>query len=383
MDFAFSEEQQMLRDMARKFAEKELKPIAAQVDLDGDVPRSVIDKMAELGFMGLVFPEEYGGAGFGEVGYCIVLEELSRACASTAVVLGGHESIGTMAIYLAGTEEQKRKFVPVCAAGEKIAAFALTEPGAGSDAGAIRTTAAEDGDYWVLNGQKTFITNGGLADVYSIFARTDPGKGPIGISTFIVEKDTPGFRTGPPEKKMGIRGSHTTDLFLEDVRVPKDHLLGKRGEGFRVAMKTLNVGRLSLGAQSVGAAKEALDLSIKHANQREQFGGPIARLQAVQFMLAEMAADIFAMESMTYRAAAMCDKKLPFSRESAIVKLFSTEALGRVIDKAVQIHGGMGYMSEYPIERFYRDARITRIFEGTNEIQRLVIARHLLKAQKY
>lgn len=383
MDFSFNEEQTMLRDMARKFAAKELKPIAAEIDLKGEVPEAILKQMADLGFMGIVFPEEYGGFGLGEVGYCLVQEELSRACASTAVVLGGHESIGAMAIYLAGTEEQRAKFLPDLTSGKKLAAFALTEPGAGSDAAAMRTTATEEDDCFVLNGQKTFITNGGLADVYSIFARTDKGKGVHGISTFIVEKDSDGFRAGPPEKKMGIRGSHTTDIFLDNVRVPKENLLGNRGEGFSVAMKTLDVGRLSLGAQCLGVAKEALDLSILHSRQREQFGGPISRLQAIQFMLADMAADVYAMESMTYRAAAECEKGGRFSRESSIVKLFCSEALGRVVDKAVQVHGGMGYMSEYPIERFYRDSRITRIFEGTNEIQRIVIARDLLKKQKY
>ncbi len=369
--------------MARRFAQKELKPLAEQVDLEGKVPKSTMDKMAELGFMGMVFPEEYGGSGFGETGYCVVQEEIARACASTSVVLGGHESIGAMAIYLAGTDEQKKEFLPALTSGEKIAAFALTEPGAGSDAAAMKTTAVEEDDCFVVNGQKTFITNGGVADVYSVFARTDEGTGTHGISTFIIEKDMPGFSAGPPEKKMGIRGSHTTDIFFDNIRVPKKYMLGTRGKGFHVAMQTLDVGRLSLGAQCLGAAKEALDLSIQHANQREQFGGPISRLQAIQFMLAEMAADVYAMESMTYRTAWMCDQGMPYSRESSIVKLFCSEALDRVVDKAVQIHGGMGYMSEYPIERFYRDARIVRIFEGTNEIQRLVIARHLIKNQKF
>lgn len=383
MDFSFSEEQRMLRDTAREFAQKEVKPLAAKIDEEGDIPRHIIDRMAEMGFMGLVFPEEYGGTGFGEVGYCIVLEELSRACVSTSVVLGGHESIGAMAIYLAGTEEQKKKYLPDLTSGKKLAAFALTEPGAGSDAASMKTNAVEDGDHWVLNGQKTFITNGGIADVYSVFARTDAGSTTRGISTFIVEKDMPGFRAGPPEKKMGIRGSHTTELFFDNVRVPKDHLLGRRGEGFLVAMRTLDVGRLSLGAQCLGAAKEVLDLSIQHAREREQFGAPIARLQAIQFMLAEMGTDVYAMESITYRAAWMADQGKPMARDSAMVKLQCSEALDRVVDHAVQVHGGMGYMAEYPIERFYRDARITRIFEGTNEIQRMVIARHLLKARKY
>jgi alkylation response protein AidB-like acyl-CoA dehydrogenase len=383
MDFSFTEEHRMLRDVAREFAQKEVKPLAAKIDEEGEVPKHLIDKMAELGFMGLVYPEEYGGSGFGEIGYCIVLEELARACSSTAVVLGGHESIGTMAIYLAGTEEQKTKFLPDLTSGKKLAAFALTEPGAGSDAASMRTTAVENDDGWVLNGQKTYITNGGIADVYSIFARTSQQAGTRGISTFIVEKVTPGFEIGPPQKKMGIRGSHTTDLYFDNLRVPKDHMLGNKGEGFRVAMKTLEVGRLSMGAQCIGASKELLELCIKHAREREQFGAPIAKLQAIQFMLADIAADIYAMESMAYRAAWMADQGLPFARESAMVKLQCTEALDRVVDRAVQIHGGMGYMSEYPIERFYRDARITRIFEGTNEIQRLVISRAILKAQKY
>jgi alkylation response protein AidB-like acyl-CoA dehydrogenase len=383
MDFTFTDEHRMLRDLAREFAQKEVKPLAAKTDEEAEVPQHIIDRMAELGFMGLVFPEEYGGAGFGEIGYCIVLEELSRACASTAVLLGGHESIGAMAIYLAGTEEQKNKFMPDLTSGKKIAAFALTEPGAGSDAASMRTTAVEEDDCWVLNGQKTFITNGGIADVVSIFARTSQQAGTRGISTFIVEKGMPGFEVGPHQKKMGIRGSSTTDLFFDNLRVPKDHMLGKKGEGFRVAMKTLEVGRLSIGAQCVGASKELLELCIKHAREREQFGAPIAKLQAIQFMLADIASDIYAMESMSYRAAWMADHGLPFARESAMVKLQCTEALDRVVDKAVQIHGGMGYMAEYPIERFYRDARITRIFEGTNEIQRLVIARSVLKSQKY
>jgi alkylation response protein AidB-like acyl-CoA dehydrogenase len=284
-----------------------------------------------------------------------------------------------MAILKGGSEEQKKKWLPLMSEGKILGAFALTEPGAGSDAGAISTGAILDGDHYILSGQKTFITNGGVADVYSVFAKTNPEAGVRGISAFIVAADSPGFRTGKPEEKMGIRGSHTTDLFFEDVRVPIENRLGEEGQGFLLAMKTLDVGRISVAAQCLGQMKEALDLSIRHAKERVQFGRPIAKLQAIQWMLAEMAADIYASESMIYRAAWMCDQGMPITRQSAITKLFASEALGRCVDHAVQIHGGMGYMSEYPVERMYRDARITRIFEGTNEIQRLVIANDVLK----
>ncbi len=379
MDFSFSEEHDMLRDLARRFADRELRPHAAEVDRNGEVPRSVIDKAAELGFLGVVLPEEYGGGGFGEIGSCIVMEEISRACMSTGIIIGGHTSIGAMAILKGGSEEQKQKWLPPMAEGKILGAFALTEPGAGSDASAIATKAVRDGDHYVLNGQKTFITNGGVADLYSVFAKTNLDAGVRGITAFLVEADTPGVRAGKPEQKMGIRGSHTTDLFFEDVRVPVENRLGKEGHGFRVAMNTLNVGRITVSAQCLGPMKEALSLSIAHSKERVQFGAPIAKLQAIQWMLADMAADIYATESMTYRAAWMCDQGMPLTRQSAITKLFASEALGRCVDKAVQIHGGMGYMSEYPVERMYRDARITRIFEGTNEIQRLVIANDVLK----
>ena len=379
MEFTFSEEHEMIRELARKFTDKEVRPLAESIDKNGEVPRQLIDKTAELGFLGVPFPDEYGGGDMGEIGYCIILEEIARACLSTAVVIGGHVSIGTMAIYVSGTGEQKQKFLPVLCAGEKLAAFALTEPQAGSDAGAIASFAERKGDKYILNGQKTFITNGGVADVYSVFASTNRSAGVKGITAFIVEKDMPGFRAGLPEDKMGIRGSHTTDLFFEDLEIPVENRLGAEGEGFKIAMKTLDAGRLSLGAQCLGTAKEALALSVKHANSREQFGRPIAKLQAIQWMLAEMSTDVFAMESMLYRGAWMCDAGKPFSRQSAQIKLFCSEALGRIVDKAVQIHGGMGYMREYPIERFYRDALITRIFEGTNEIQKLVIAKDVLR----
>ena len=383
MEFKFTEEHDMIRDLARKFADEKLRSRAMQVDEECEVSREIIEEMAELGMLGLPFPEEYDGGGFGEVGYCIMMEELTRGCMSTAVVVGGHVSIGAMAIHLAANPEQKERWLKPMARGEKLGAFAMTEPGAGSDAAAMRTIAEDKGDHFILNGQKTFITNGGLADIYSVFALTTPGAGTRGITAFVVESDMPGFSAGKPERKLGIRGSHTTDLFFENVKVPKENLLGELNRGFSVAMKTLDVGRLSIAAICLGQAKEALDMSVKHAKEREQFGRPIADFQAIKWMLADMASHVYVLESITYRTAWMCDQGMNFSRESAICKLVASEALDRVVDNAVQIHGGMGYMSEYPIERFYRDARITRIFEGTNEIQRLVISGNVLKKGKY
>lgn len=384
MDFTFSEEHEMLRDTARKFADKELRPIAEQVDREGEVPMEVIHKAAELGFLGVPFPEEYDGMGMGETGYCVLLEELARGCTSTTVAIGGHVSIGAMSIYLDGDEALKKKYLPVLCRGEKLAAFALTEPGAGSDAGAIQTTARKEGAEYVLDGVKTFITNGAIADVFTVFAATDKSKGTKGgITAFVVEANWPGFFRGKPEDKLGIRGSKTTDLIFEGLRVPEENILRQVGEGFVVAMRTLDVGRLSLAAQCLGGAKEVLDRSIQYAGERVQFGKPIAKQQLVQAMLAEMASDIYAMESMTYRTAWLCDRGVRFSREAAIAKMFCAEAFWRIADKGVQIHGGYGYMKSYPVERFLRDSRIYRIFEGTNEIQRLVIAADLIKKGTY
>jgi alkylation response protein AidB-like acyl-CoA dehydrogenase len=380
LSFAFSEEQKMLREMVRRFVDQEVRPLAASIDQNKAVPRSLIDKAAELGLLGMAFPEEWGGAGVGKVGYCIMLEELARGCASTATMIGAHQGIGAMAIYLDGTEEQKRKYLIPLAEGRLIGAFALTEPNAGSDAAHIETNAVRDGNEYVLNGSKIWITNGDIADVLSVFAVTDKALGAHGgVTAFIVERDLPGFRVGKLDDKMGIRGTSTAEIIFENVRVPKENILGKVGEGFKTAMKTLDQGRLSLACGCLGGAKEALALSLQFAQTRVQFGVPISQHQAVQFMLAEMYADIFAMESMVYRVAWMADQGMPFSRESAIVKMMCSEALDRVVDKGVQVHGGMGYITEYPIERMYRDARINRIFEGTNEIQRLIIAGDILK----
>lgn len=384
MDFTFTEEQNMLRETARKFAEAELKPRAAQIDKEKTVPKELLDKAAELGFFGVPFPEKYAGSGMGELGYCILMEELSKGCASTAITIGVSISIGATPIYVFGTEEQKQKYLIPLNQGKMIGAFSLTEAGAGSDASAMRTTATEDGDYYVLNGEKIYVSNGGIADVITTFALTDKTAGVRGITSFIVETKTPGFKVARLEEKMGIRGSTTAVIQLDNVRVPKANVLGKLGDGFKVAMRTLDTGRLGIGAGSIGMSKEVLNLATKHANERVQFGRPIAEQEAIQWMLADMAAGIYAMESMVYRTAWVADQgSTNFTRESAITKMFCSEVADDIIDKALQIHGGMGYMTDYPLERFYRDARISRIYEGTNEIQRLVIARDIIKKGGY
>jgi len=374
IEFSFTEEQQMLREMVRDFTNNEIKPLAKKIDEEERIPEELIKKIAELGLLGAVFPVEYGGGGFGEVGYCIIQEEVSRGCASTATFIGAHQSIGTNAIYLGGSEELKQKYVIPLAQGKMIAAFCLTEAQAGSDSFNVKTRAYfEDGCY-ILNGEKLWITNAGIADVLSVFARTEKG-----ISAFVVETKWEGVKIGPPEKKMGIRGSTTNPISFENVKVPKENLIGQEGRGFLLAMKTLDAGRLGLGAACVGSAKELLELSTKYAKERIQFDQPISNFQAIQFMLAEMTSLIYAMESMVYRTAAKYDKGESVSREAAIVKLFCSEALDKIVDYAVQIHGGMGYSRELPIERMYRDARINRIFEGTNEIQKGIIARDIIK----
>ena len=373
-EFSFTEEQNMLREMVRDFATNELKPIASKIDQEEKIPPEIIKKIGELGLLGTSFPVEYGGGGFGEVGYCIAQEEIARACLSTATFIGAHQSIGTNAIFIGGSEELKKKYVVPLAEGKLIGAFCLTEVQAGSDSFNLRTTASLDGDEWVINGEKLWITNGGLADIVSVFARTNRG-----ISAFVVETKYPGFHAGPPEKKMGIRGSTTNPITFDNVRVPKENLIGSDGRGFLIAMKTLDAGRLGLGAACLGAAKELLELSTKYAKERVQFDQPISNFQAIQFMLSEIAMLIYSMESVIYRTAVEYDLKKNIGLHSAMVKLFCSEALDKVVDNAVQIHGGMGYSREYPVERFYRDSRINRIFEGTTEIQKGIIARDVLK----
>ncbi|MCC6397888.1 MAG: acyl-CoA dehydrogenase family protein [Bacteroidetes bacterium] len=372
--FSFSEEQLMLREMVREFVNAEIKPIAHRIDEEEQIPRELINKMRDLGLMGTAFPPEYGGGGFGEMGYCLMQEEIARGCMSTATFMGAHQSIGANAIYLGGSEELKKKYLVPLAEGRMIGAFGLTEVLAGSDSFNLRTRAHREGDEWVINGEKMWITNGGIADVVSMFARTDRG-----ITGFVVETKTPGYHAGPAEKKMGIRGSTTNAITLENVRVPHANMIGDDGRGFLVAMKTLDAGRLGLGAACTGAAKELLERSTRYAKERKQFDVPISQFEAIQFMLADMAVMVFAMESMVYRTAMAYDEGKPISRESATVKLYCSESLDRVADMAVQIHGGMGYSRELPIERYYRDSRINRIFEGTNEIQKVVISREILK----
>ena len=373
-EFSFSEEQRMLRDMTRDFVNNEIKPIAAKIDSEEKIPNELIQKLGELGFLGVSFPEEYGGGGFGEIGYCLMQEEIARGCMSTATFIGAHQSIGSNAIYIGGTEDQKQKYLVPLAKGEKIGAFCLTEAQAGSDSFNVKTRAHLDGNEWIINGEKLWITNGGIADIVSVFARTDKG-----ISAFIVETKTPGYHAGPPEKKMGIKGSTTNAITFDNVRIPKENLIGTNGRGFIVAMKTLDAGRLGLGAACLGASKELLEMSARYAKQRVQFDQTISNFQAIQFMLSEMATLVYAMESMVYRTAVDYDLKKDVSRQSAIIKLFCSESLDKIADFAVQIHGGMGYSRELPIERFYRDSRINRIFEGTNEIQKGIIAREVLK----
>lgn len=379
MDFTFPEEHEMLRQTVREFVDAEVRPLAAQIDRDHAIPKPLLEQIRELGFLGIPFPEEYGGGGFGELGLCVFMEEITRGCFSTAVVCGGHTSIGATAIHVAGSEEQKRRWLPPLCEGKLWAAYALTEPQSGSDAANMQMTAVRDGDDWILNGSKIWITNGDFADVIVTFCATDKSAGAKGISAFVVETETPGFSVGKPEEKMGQCGSTTVEIHFQDVRVPAANLLGKPGDGFKVAMQTLDRGRLTLGANCLGASKEALAISLRYAGERVAFGKPIAEQQAIQHMLADCGSEIYAMESLLYRTAWMCDQQQPFSRQSAIVKLFCSEALDRIVDRAVQIHGGYGYSKEYAVERMYRDSRVNRIYEGTSEIQRLVIARSLLR----
>jgi len=378
MDFQLTEEQEMIRKMARDFAEKEIAPIAKETDERGEFPWEVIRKMAALGFLGLPFPEEYGGAGADSVSFAIVMEEIARACGSTAITLDAHISLACEAIYQFGSEEQKRKYLVPLARGEKLGAFALTEPEAGSDAAAIKTRAVLSGDEWVLNGQKTFITNGSIADVVVVAAVTDPAKGHRGISNFIVEKGTLGFRPGRDEEKMGLRGSVTSQLFFEDCRLSKGNLLSEEGEGFKQFLTVLDAGRIAIGAMAVGLAQAAFEAAVSYAKERVQFGQPIAQFQAIQWMLADMATEIEAARLLVYQAAYLKDRGVRFTKEAAMAKLFASEVAERACHTAIQIHGGYGYTKDYPVERFYRDARLCEIGEGTSEIQRLVIARQVL-----
>jgi butyryl-CoA dehydrogenase len=381
MNFELTEEQNLIREMVRGFAETEIAPTAAIRDEEERFDRAMMfDRLAELGLTGIVFPEEYGGAGSDYISYAIAVEELSRVCASTGVTLSAHLSLGTNPIYLFGTEEQKQEFLSPMARGEKMGAFGLTEASAGSDAGGTKTTAVRDGDAWMLNGSKIFITNAGDAEVYVVMARTDKeARKHHGISAFIVEKGAPGFSFGKKEKKMGIRSSPTMELVFENCRIPAANLLGAEGQGFKVAMKTLDGGRIGIASQALGIAQGALDASVAYAKERKQFDMPIARFQGVQFQLADMATRIEASRLLVYKAAYRASAGLSYSQDSAMAKLYASETAMKVTTQAVQIHGGYGYTREFPVERMMRDAKITEIYEGTSEVQRLVIGTSLVR----
>jgi len=378
VDLQLNEEQRMYHRMVRDFAEREIAPRAEEIDATDEFPWDIFHRMGELGILGLPFPEEYGGSGGDYMGQVIALEEIARVSGSMAITLDAHTSLCCEPIYLFGTEEQKRKYLVPLTRGEKVGAFGLTEPHAGSDAGATRTRAVRNGGEWVINGQKNFITNGSIADVAVVTAKTDPEKGTRGISSFIVEKGTPGFAPGRDEKKMGLKGSVTSELFFEDCRIPAENLLGKENEGFKQFLVTLDAGRVAIAAMAIGLAQGAFERAVAYAQERVQFGRPIARFQAVQWMIADMATEIEAARLMVYRAALLRTQGERFTREAAMAKLFATEMSERACHKAIQIHGGYGYVREYEVERMYRDQRLCSIGEGTNEIQRLVIARQIL-----
>jgi len=380
MDFTFSPEYIALRRMIREFAENEVAPIAAEIDREHRVPFETMRKLGEIGLLGVCFPQEYGGMGAGEMGYCILMEELGRVCTSTATNVGAHIGIGAMAIHLDGTLEQKEKYLTPLARGEKIAAFGLTEPNAGSDAAAIRTRAVREGDSWILDGGKVFITNGGYADIVTVMAVTDPALGARGgVTAFIVETEWEGFKVAREEDKMGIRGTSTAELVFEELRVPHENVLGKVGEGFITFMKSLDMGRLTLGAACLGGAQQALEAAVHWARTRRQFGVELAHKQSVQWMIANMATEIEALRSLVYRVAWMVDTGQPFTQLAAMCKMYGSEVASRAIDMALQIHGGLGYTRDFFVDRGFRDARIAEIFEGTNEIQRIVIASNIFR----
>ncbi len=378
MDFELNDEQRMIRDMVRDFAQNELAPRAREVDEMGEFPWENIRQMAELGLMGLPYPEEYGGAGADTISYALAVEEISRACGSTGLTYAAHISLACNPIHMFGTEAQKKRYLVPLARGQYLGAFALTEPHTGSDAAALRTSAVLDGDEWILNGSKMWITSGSIADVVVVAAKTDPERGTHGISSFIVEKGTPGFMPGKDEPKMGLRGSITSQLFFEDCHIPRDNLLGKENEGFVQFMKTLDGGRISIAAMALGLGMAAFDTATAYAKERQAFGHPIADFQAIQWMLADTATELDAARLLIYQAAYLKDSGRDYTKEAAMAKLFASEAAERACFNAIQIHGGYGYSREYPVERYYRDNRLTQIGEGTSEIQRLVIARQVL-----
>ena len=378
MDFKLSEEHKMSKKIYKEFAEKEVEPIAAEIDESCEFPAENVRKMQKADMMGIPFPQEYGGAGSDTLNYILAVEELSRACATHGVILSAHTSLGAHPIYKYGNEDQKEKYLKPLASGEKLGAFGLTEPDAGTDASAQKTTAKLDGDEYIINGNKIFITNAGEADTFIIMAMTDKSQGTRGISAFIVESDTPGFSLGKKEDKMGINASDTRELIFQDCRVPKENLLGKEGMGFKIAMATLDGGRIGIAAQALGIAQPALDETVKYVNERKQFGRSIGKFQGLQWEIAEMATKVEAARNLVYKAAKTKDSGESFSKEAAMAKYYASEVASEVANKAVQLHGGYGYMKDYPVERLMRDAKITEIYEGTTEVQKMVIAGSLL-----
>ncbi len=379
MNFSLTKEQEFVKQMVREFAENEVKPIAAEIDVTERFPMENVEKMARYHMMGIPFSTEFGGAGGDSISYAITVEELSRVCGTTGVIVSAHTSLCAAPIDAFGTPARKEKYLVPLAKGEKSGAFGLTEPNAGTDASGQQTTAYLDGDNYILNGSKIFITNGGVADTFVVFAMTDKSKGTRGISAFIVEKDFPGFSIGKVEEKLGIRASSTTELVFENCVVPKENLLGKEGKGFGIAMKTLDGGRIGIAAQALGLAQGALDEAVAYMKERKQFGKPLAAFQGLQWMVAEMDVKVEAARLLVYKAAYRKDNKLPYTVDAARAKLFASEVAMEVTTKAVQIFGGYGYTKEYPVERMMRDAKITEIYEGTSEVQRMVIAGNILK----
>ena len=374
MEFKWNDEQQLMQTMFREFVDKELRPIAAELDEQERFPFELIPKMGEIGLLGIPVAEEFGGVGMGTLEYVMAVEEISKACASTGVTISAHTSLCCWPIEHFGTQEQKEKYLPDLATGEKLGAFGLTEPNAGTDAAMQRTTAEDKGDHWLLNGSKVFITNGEVADVYVVFAMTDKAAGNKGISAFLLEKGMEGFSFGSHEKKMGIRASSTCELVFEDVKVPKENLLGELNKGFQIAMMTLDGGRIGIAAQALGIAQGAIDETVKYVKDRVQFGRPISKFQNTQFMLAEMQTRVDAARMLVYRAAAIKDAGEPYSSEAAMAKLFASETAREVTWRAVQLFGGYGYTRDYPVELMMRDAKITEIYEGTSEVQKMVIS---------
>ena len=379
MDFKLSKEQELIRNTVREFAETEVKPIAAAIDREKRFPTETVKRLKELNLLGIPFPKEYGGAEADALSFAIVVEELSRACAATGVIVSSHMTLGSHPIYQWGTEQQKKKYLTRVASGDALAAFCLTEAGAGTDASAQQTTAELKGDNYILNGNKIFITNGGQADIYIVMAMTDKSQGTKGISAFIVEMSFPGFEVGQLEEKMGIRASETREIIFKACEVPRENLLGEEGGGFKIAMNALDFGRIGIAAQALGIAQASLDESVNFAKGRQQFGKPISSFQGLQWMMAEMATRIQAARHLVYHAAWTKDSGARYSMEAAMAKLYASEAAMWASTKAVQIHGGRGYTNRCPVERFMRDAKITEIYEGTNEVQRMVIAGSILR----